>query len=242
MSDWHGPGTLFVRWHSISRIHLFVAFIMVAFCPLALVSARPLEFILSLLLCARVFYLIGKHFGDSAGVAMVGAIGEDEVAAALKQLPPSWKVERNIPLESGGDIDFLLTSPQNTIFLLDAKAHSGVVFYDGMRLCRRIAGRSVAFEKDVMSQVKRQAVQIRTERKLPFVNTVLVFTRAELQAPKEIGLVSVVGLKNLVAHLQAKTVANNPKVVVRSHLKLIAQQRQVSERAIEDELQIEMVD
>lgn len=242
MSEWQGPRTLFSRWHSLSRIHLFVAFMMVAFCPLALVSARPLEFILSLLLCARVFYLIGKHFGDSAGIAMVGAIGEDEVAVALKQLPSSWKVERNISLESGGDIDFLLTSPQNNIFLLDAKAHSGIVYYDGMRLCRKIGKRSVPFEKDIMSQVKRQAVQIRTQRKLPFVSTVLVFTRAELQTPKEIGLVSVVELDNLVAHLQEKTAMVKPKLMVRNHLTLIAQQRELAECPKEENLQIEIAE
>lgn len=215
MSAWHGPGTLFSRWHSLSRVYSFISFMMIAFCPLALTSARPLESVVVLILCARVFYLIGRHFSRSARVAMIGAVGEEEVATVLQRLPPTWRVERNIPLECGGDIDFLLTSPENSIFLLDAKAHSGVVFYDGARLCRRFRGRSVPFERDILSKVKQQAVQIRTERRLPFVNTVLVFTRADVQvSADEVGVVSVVALKELLAYLQDATAKCTSKIRV----------------------------
>ena len=223
MRDWHGPGTLFIRWNSLSRLHSFVAFMMVAFCPLALVSKRPLECVIVLLLCARVFFLIGKHFSESARSAMVGAIGEDDVASVLRQLPESWKVERNIPLEDCGDVDFLLTSPDNNIFLIDAKAHSGAVFFDGSRLSRRVKGRNVPFERDFLSKVKQQAVQIRTERRLPYVNTILVFTRAELQlATSDIGHVKVLSLKQLLGHLQSTAPSAKQKSVVKNHLRLIA--------------------
>lgn len=202
MGDWRGPGTLFARRHSLARIYSLIAFMMVAFCPLAFASKRPVEFVLVLLIASRVFYLIGRYFSDSARVAMIGAIGEEDVAAVLQKLPSSWKVERNIPVESGGDIDFLVTSPENTIFLLDAKAHSGIVVSDGVRLSRRVGGKRIPFEKDFLSKVKQQAVQIRTERKLPFVNPVLVFTRAELQtSSSDTALVKVLTIKELLPHL-----------------------------------------
>ncbi len=220
MGDGRGPGTLFARWQSLSRIYSLIGFMMVAFCPLALVSKRPLEIVLVLLISSRVFYLIGRHYSESAGMAMIGAIGEDDVAAVLQKLPSTWKVERNIPIDSGGDIDFLVTSPENTIFLLDAKAHCGTVVVDGARLSRRVGGKRIPFEKDFLSKVKQQAVQIRTERKLPFVNPILVFTRAELQIPSmDMTLVKVLTLKDLLPHLLSSTKACRPKVVVRSHLK-----------------------
>lgn len=226
MGEWRGPGTLFVRWQSLSRIYSLVAFMMVAWCPLALISKRPLECVLVLLICARVFYQIGKHFSESASLAMIGAIGEDDVAAVLQKLPSAWKVERNIPVESGGDIDFLVTSPENTIFVLDAKAHSGTVVYDGVRLSRKVKGKRVPFEKDILSKVKQQAVQIRTERKLPFVNPVLVFTRAELQLSSlDTALVKVLTTKDLLSHLLSSTKAGKPKILVRSHLQLVADKK-----------------
>lgn len=227
MGDWRGPGTLFARWHALSRIYSLIAFMMVAWCPLALASKRPLEAVLVLLIGSRVFYLIGKHFSESARLAMIGAIGEDDVAAVLQKLPSAWKVERNIPLESGGDIDFLVTSPENTIFVIDAKAHSGTVVYDGKRLSRRVKGKSVPFEKDILSKVKRQAVQIRTERKLPFVNPVLVFTRADLQLSSlDTALVKVLTVTDLLSHLLSSTKGGSPKVVVvRSHLQLVSNKK-----------------
>ncbi len=226
MGDWRGPGTLFVRWHSLSRIYALIAFLMVAWCPLALVSRRPLESVLILLICSRVFYIIGKHFSESARRAMIGAIGEDDVAATLQKLPEGWKVERNIPVDSGGDIDFLVTSPENAIYLLEVKAHSGAVVFDGVRLSRRVKGKYVPFERDILSKVKQQAVQIRTERKLPFVNPVLVFTRAELQLSSlDTALVKVLTLKELLHHLQSSTKVVKPRMLVRSHLKLVAEKK-----------------
>lgn len=226
MGDWHGPGTLFARRHSRSRIYSLFAFMMVAFCPLALVSKRPLEIVLVLLIASRVFYLIARHSSESAGMAMIGAMGEDDVAALLQELPSTWKVERNIPVESGGDIDFLVTSPENKIFLLDAKAHCGTVVVDGARLTRRIGGKRVPFEKDFLSKVKQQAVQIRTKRNLPFVNPILVFTRAELETScLDTALVKVLTIKDLLPYLLSSTKASRPKIVVRSHLKLVAEKK-----------------
>ncbi len=226
MGEWRGPGTLFARWHALSRIYSLVAFMMIAWCPLALVSTRPLESVIVLLICSRILFLIGKHFSESASVAMIGAIGEEDVAAVLQKLPSTWKIERNIPIESGGDIDFLVTSPENTIFVLDAKAHSGTVVYDGIRLSRRLKGKRVPFERDILSKVKQQAVQIRTERKLPFVNPILVFTRAELQLSSlDTALVKVLTLKDLLPHLLSSTKVVRPKVVVRSHLQLVANKK-----------------
>ncbi len=223
MGDWHGPGTLFARWHSISRIYMLVAFLMVAFCPLALISRRPSESVLVLLIASRIFYLIGKHFSNSARLAMIGAIGEDDVAAVLQGLPPNWKVERNIAIESGGDIDFLVTAPDQTIYLLDAKAHTGTVSFDGVRLVRRVGERNVPFEKDFLSKVKQQAVQIRAERKLPFVHTMVVFTRAKVETqPQVIPLVRVVALKDLLPCLLTAQKDHRPKIIVRPHLRLVA--------------------
>lgn len=229
MSDWHGPGSLYARWQSLSRLHSFVAFMMVAFCPLALLSKRPLHLVIILLICSRIFYLMGRYFSQSAGFAMVGAIGEDDVASTLRRLPSTWKVERNVQLEGNGDVDFLVTSPENSIFLIDAKAHAGTVFFDGTRLSRRLRGRQKPFEKDFLSKVKQQAVQIRTERKLPYVNTILVFTRAEVQIPEsEIGHVKVISLKELLSYLQSSTKEMKPKVVVKNHLRLIAAKEKAS--------------
>ncbi len=223
MNDWQGPGTLSARWHSLSRLYSFVAFIMVAFCPLAMLSKRPLELVLVLLIGARILYLTGRYFSQSASVAMVGAIGEDDVAATLRELPQAWKVERNVLLEGGGDVDFLLTSPENDIFLIDAKAHTGTVFFDGAKLCRRVAGRQKPFEKDFLSKVKQQAVRIRTARKLPYVTTILVFTRAEVQVPSSgIGHVRVLALKQLLSYLQSTKSTIKQKVAGRNHLRLIA--------------------
>lgn len=226
MNDWQGPATLSARWHSLSRLYSFVAFMMVAFCPLALLSRRPLELVIVLLIGARILYLTGKHFSQSAAAAMVGAIGEDDVAATLSKLPQSWKIERNVLLEGGVDVDFLLTSPENDIFLIDAKAHTGTVLFDGVRLFRRVAGRQKPFEKDFLSKVKQQAVLIRTARKLPYVTTILVFTRADVQIPSaEIGHVRVLALKQLLSYLQSTKSAVKPKLVVRNHLRLIAAEK-----------------
>ena len=228
MNERHGLGTLFARWQSLSRLHFFVAFLFVAFCPLALASRRPLETAIVLLISARVFYLIGKHFSQSARIAMVGAVGEDDVAAALQQLPSGWKIERNIPFD-GGDIDFLLTSPQNKIFLLEAKAHSGIVFYDGIRLSRKVRGKHVPFERDILSKIKQQAVLVRTERKLSFVNAVVVFTRAEVQvSAAEIAFVRVIPIKDLLQVLKEETNPPASKVVLRTNLKKIAENRNIA--------------
>lgn len=231
MNDWQGPGTLFARRQFLARLHFFVSFLLAACSPLALASRRPFETALFLLILSRAFYLIGRYFSQSAGIAVVGAVGEDDVAAVLATLPAGWKFERNIQI-IGGDIDFLVTSPEMKTFLLDAKAHSGTVFYDGVRLLRKVKGKQVPFEKDILSQIKRQAVLVRTERKLSFVHAVIVFTRADVQvSATDIAFVKVVSARDLLPSLMEDYRPKGSNVALRTNLRDIAEHRNLAKSA-----------
>jgi len=109
-----------------------------------------------------------------------GAAGEEVVASVLRNLPAGWNVIRNLETCNLGDIDFLVTSPDNRAFAIEAKAHYGMVRSNGSALLRVIDGREALFEKDFLAQTMREAITARESLKLQFVVPVLVFSRAKV--------------------------------------------------------------
>jgi hypothetical protein len=202
MKTFRGPGELFSRRQNTSNLYRVASFASLALIPLAFFLPHPPVWIVLNLIAARILFRIHKHHAGGAGRARSGARGEDLVALTLSKLPAGWQVERNILLYRRGDVDFLVTSPTGKVFLIDAKAHYGRVEFLNDRLYRRIKGQRVEFEKDFLSQVRMQVSQICSERSLPYVEALLVFTKAKLNFEDgEIFGVRVMQLDSLLAFL-----------------------------------------
>jgi hypothetical protein len=140
----------------------------------------PFWVYIAFFITARVLQLQGSKLIGAAKAAELGADGEDKVAQRLAQLPPEWKVERNIRMPGIGDIDFFVQSPRGSSIVLEVKAHKGKITSDGATLCRVWFGAGVRFPKDFIAQATRQATKIRQARKLSYVHAALVFTEAKV--------------------------------------------------------------
>ena len=120
-----------------------------------------------------------KSFREAKNVDQ-GIAGEATIAEALKILETrGWKIERNLPIRSVGDIDFFLISPRRKSYVLDAKSHRGLVFFQ-QKLQRRMGKKIHSFEKDFIAQMMKQVYAVKDLKKLTWVTPLLVFSQARL--------------------------------------------------------------
>lgn len=118
-----------------------------------------------------------------ADQALQGAGGESVLEAVLQPLVSAgWELAVNVPLPGYGDIDALLRSPKGKHFVIDAKAHRGVVVARGDELARMMGRRIFGFERDLLGGVLRQCA-LMAEQYGRAMTPVLCFVQARLLAP-----------------------------------------------------------
>jgi hypothetical protein len=124
-------------------------------------------------------------------------------------LPVGWLVEASVRVPGFGDIDSFVTSPNKNYYAIEVKSHQGEVLFDGKSLRR---GSGKYFEKDFLTQVTRTAAELKNMRRLPFVNALLVFTRAKLSLSERlIRQVRVLSSEELVSFLISQESTNGGK-------------------------------
>ena len=132
---------------------------------------------------AVVLYQKGWDYWKRANRADRGAKGEETVALLLRELQrEGWSIEYNVPVPKYGDADAFLRSPSGSCFVVDSKAHGGVVFFNGTKLMRRYGKEVYEFDnnKDLLKAVKGQAVYLKERKGVRYVTPILCFTKAEL--------------------------------------------------------------
>lgn len=155
-----------------------------------------------LLIISRLLYQ--KHKVATINFARVnkGIKGERLVGEVLKLLPEGWIVNENVALPGLGDADFFLRSPNRKAFVLEVKAHSGQVDFNGVELVRINRGNKQPFEKDFLTQVARQSNVLSEQHGLK-VTPVLVFTSAKVICDqKKIADVYLLECEQLLQFLQ----------------------------------------
>jgi hypothetical protein len=111
-----------------------------------------------------------------------GAAGEEAIATILKPLETrGWTIEYGILIRSVGDVDVFLLSPQGRAFIIDVKSHWGEVRSDGRKLYRWRKHSTQPFEKDFLTQAKRQAVEMAKLKNLRFVTPMIAFSNARVK-------------------------------------------------------------
>jgi Nuclease-related domain len=191
-------------------------FLSRAFIVLSVVGAIvvPFQFklpgALLLLACARLFFLLAKETIRRRERLEASLAAEKEVHNMLvERLPSGWLVEANVEIPRFGDIDLFVTSPKRSCFAIEIKSHQGEVLFDGKCLRR---GSGKCFEKDFLTQVMRAAMELRKMRNLPFVNALLVFTRAKLSlSERHIRQVQVLSSEELVNFLLSQESSTGSK-------------------------------
>ena len=111
-----------------------------------------------------------------------GAKGEEDVADALRVLLANdWQIEYGQRLGKGlGDIDIICVSPGGKTYAIDVKSHQCTVVTDGKKLYRRVGKQQHPFEKDFLSQVTKQALQVKQKKGVKFVTPIVVFSDARV--------------------------------------------------------------
>lgn len=116
-----------------------------------------------------------------------GAHGEEDTAEAIASLErEGWQLEYGTRLgKSRADVDIICISPQGKAYVIDVKSHRGEVTTDGTQLYRhrRFGDQRSSFEKNFLNQVKRQAVQVKEQKGLGFVTSILAFSNAKVLVP-----------------------------------------------------------
>lgn len=132
------------------------------------------------LAASRLLYGQAKLYWWASIRARQGANAEDEVGVLLSQLPENWQIKRNMALDGIGDVDFVLSSPDGKVFVVDVKSHGGTVNLQNDQLFRRTRNSDVPFEKDFIKAVNRQAFAVKEKFRCAFVTPVILFTKAQL--------------------------------------------------------------
>ncbi|MDG2614839.1 nuclease-related domain-containing protein [Thermoleptolyngbya sichuanensis XZ-Cy5] len=185
-------------------------------------SSQSLQFSLSLYLyhLSGGAIALGAAFGGlylwkRAGHADQGAQAEEAIAKLLNPLiAEGWQIEYGLWLGKGlGDADVVCLSPRQQAFVIDVKSHRGTVVTDGVRLLREFGAEKKPFEKDFLRQVKRQAVQVKSQKNWSFfVAPILAFSTAKVALPSgKIEDVYVVEAQRLVDLLRSLVAATPPE-------------------------------
>ncbi|HEY9616144.1 MAG TPA: nuclease-related domain-containing protein [Microcoleaceae cyanobacterium] len=121
----------------------------------------------------------GAYLWKRANHADQGARAEEEIAHLLESLKTKgWQIEYGVQDRQVGDVDVFLISPKGNAYTIDVKSHRGYVFAHQNQLYRKLGQATVSFEKDFLSQAKRQAVVMKERRGLKFVTPIVVFSDA----------------------------------------------------------------
>ncbi len=160
---------------------------------------------LSCLVPAGFSYFQAQNLWGKANRADQGAAGEEAIATVLAPLQSEgWQMEFGVRDRSVGDVDVFLLSPQGRAYTIDVKSHRGEVRSDGKQLYRQYGRSQYPFEKDFLSQAKRQAVAMKKLKQLSFVTPVVAFSQAKVEVEQNpIVGVYVVGKQNLVRCLRS---------------------------------------
>jgi Holliday junction resolvase-like predicted endonuclease len=150
---------------------------------------------------AGIFAYQGKQQLDSAARADQGAKGEEEIAQLLKKLPAGWKVEYNRPVQGVGDIDVIVSSPNQRTWSIDVKSHNGTIFLEGDQLKKRMGKNVYPLGKDFLIAAKRQASLLQKMDRLSWVTPVICFSDAQVQISKPVNKVHVVEKSELLRFL-----------------------------------------
>jgi hypothetical protein len=137
--------------------------------------------------------------------ASKGAKAEENIGSLLQQLPDDYAVFHDIE-SPYGNIDHVILSKQDEIFLLETKSHHGEVIHDGKRLLIN----DKPPEKDFIHQILSNTFWLRAEiKKLNgsevFIKPIIVFTNAFVKVYKPVKNISIINKKYLVKTLTEKS-------------------------------------
>jgi Holliday junction resolvase-like predicted endonuclease len=152
---------------------------------------------------AGIFAYQGKQQLDSAARADQGAKGEEEIAQLLKKLPAGWKVEYNRPVQGVGDIDVIVSSPNQRTWTIDVKSHKGTIFQQGDQLKKRMGKNVYSLDKDFIGAALKQASLLQQSDKLGWVTPVICFSSAQVQISKPVQGVYVLEKSDLLRFLMS---------------------------------------
>ncbi|MDZ4836345.1 MAG: nuclease-related domain-containing protein [Candidatus Melainabacteria bacterium] len=184
-ATYRGPKELALQRHR-KATHLRRASIVALAIPICyFITAgfdTPLWMVCLFLALARLLYLEFKSMKQAAERAEKGGRAEDQVAEILGALKDSgWHVEQNVLIPRRGDVDFVVTSPNQKVFAIDVKSHAGIITERDRQLLRD----DKPLDNDFIANVRQQASLISSQRGCGIVIPVLAFTRAKLKLSEE---------------------------------------------------------
>jgi hypothetical protein len=197
-------------WFAIVSVVIVILIVLIALNPKFLKIGGFTS--IGLLLVARVFmnYSDGKdrQLRKEEKRAVRGAKGEEKIGSILDSLGEEYLVLHDIE-SPYGNIDHVVITKQNGVFLIETKAHGGKVSVVEGRLL--VNGHDP--EKDFIAQCLHNTYWLRdkicdTTSVETWIVPVLVFTNASVERMTPIKGVTVVNKKYLVNILQK---ANNKK-------------------------------
>ncbi len=150
-NTWFSKGHYFIAL-IIGGVIVALILTVIKSVPIQELSILRLAIILFLIFiaCAAFLYFYSQRERRSKNYES-GRAGELLVFNTLKQLPDDNHVLQDINLGSVGNIDFVLTRP-NEVFSLEVKNHAGRVSFDG----RKLLWNGRPFPKNILSQVRLQ--------------------------------------------------------------------------------------
>lgn len=133
--------------------------------------------------------------------AIRGARSEEKIGEMLDGLPEGFLVLHDIE-SPYGNIDHIVISRSNGVFLIETKAHGGKVTVEGDKL---LVNRKLP-EKDFIAQVLNNSFWLKKELSdligpTPWITPILVFTNAFVVSSKPIKNVRIMNKKYLVSAL-----------------------------------------
>jgi hypothetical protein len=146
------------------------------------------------------FVANGVYLWKRANHADQGAKGEEDVGVQVSELEKEgWEFEYGMRLGNRlGDADIVCISPQQKAYVIEVKSHRGLITTDGKQLYRRIGQGTYPFEKDFLTQVKQQALQIKRQKGFGFVTPIVTFSNAKVAIKGKAQNVYVVEKSRLV--------------------------------------------
>ena len=156
-------------------------------------------------LLAALVVAHGQRLWKRANQADQGAKAEEEIEALLSPLKQQgWRIEYGIRDRQVGDVDVFLISPSDHAYTIDVKSHKGYVYCQHEQLFRKLGKSGRPFEKDFLTQAKKQAVVMRRRKQLKFVTPMIVFANAKVGIRKKaVAGVYVVEGTHLIACLRS---------------------------------------
>lgn len=169
--------------------------------PFKLISYCSVSFGLGLLIIVPIYFgHWGKEIDEPIERAIQGAVAEEEIAELLNLLPDDYVIFSDF-LCPFGNIDHIVVGPTG-VFVIETKSHTGriTLSQDG-----KLMRNSECLEKDFFKQVLDQTFwlkeKVSDQNSKPFINPVVVFSRAFVKVPYTVKTVRVVNKKYLLRHI-----------------------------------------